>query len=139
MTEELQVQELTRTHRRTLREWLDDAEAMGIDLESAASLQDAYENYFDEMLLTAPAERGDPTVALTTIGMALGEHLVRAIGLEWRVVSDEEGTDLALFHAASNGVLFPVDPVAQHWTAQRRRWLIEFVQELSAQLRDPDA
>ena len=94
---------------------------------TSETLQDAYEKYLDQVLATEPDQREDPTPTLTAIGMALGEHLRRNSDADWRIVTDDQGRDLALASPDESSILFPVDPVAGHWAVQQREWVSGFV------------
>ncbi|WP_186526259.1 DUF3806 domain-containing protein [Leekyejoonella antrihumi] len=119
---------------KALHEWLERARQAAIDPDELASIDAAYARYFDQVLRTPADHRQDPTQTLTTIAMAMGEHLQRHSALHWRVVKDAEGTDLALASADDTGVLFPVDPVADAWSKQQRDWLADFVTEVLSEL-----
>lgn len=122
-----QVEPLDTQARIVLRGWLGDAARLGIDPELPETLQDAYEKYLDQVLATEPDQREDPTPTLTAIGMALGEHLRRNSDADWRIVTDDQGRDLALASPDESSILFPVDPVAGHWAVQQREWVAGFV------------
>ncbi len=127
MTGEPRVEPVDTAARIQLRGWLGDAAALGIDLDDAETIQDAYEQYFDRVLATPEDERTDPTQTLTAIAMALGEHLRRNSPADWRVVTDDQGRDLALTSPGHQSILFPIDPIAASWEQQRRLWLTDFV------------
>lgn len=128
MSEAPLVEPLDTHARITLRGWLGDAARLGIDIDSAESIQEAYERYFDEVLATAEDEREDPTARLTTIAMAMGEHFRRNSRVDWALVTDEQGKDLALFVPSDETVLFPIDPIADSWANQEREWLQPFIE-----------
>lgn len=122
-----QVEPLDTQARIVLRGWLGDAARLGIDPELPETLQDAYDKYLDQVLATEPDQREDPTPTLTAIGMALGEHIRRNSDADWRIVTDDQGRDLALASPDESSILFPVDPVAGHWAVQQREWVSGFV------------
>ncbi|MDQ2851404.1 DUF3806 domain-containing protein [Dermatophilaceae bacterium Sec6.4] len=131
---ELRIQKLDRTSQRALTGWLADAERAGIDLDDVASIERAYEAHFDAVLDTPETQRADPTQVLTMIGMAMGEYVQRRSDVSWHVVTDTDGSDLALVGADEAGVLFPADLVADNWNAGQRGWLGEFAGHVVAQL-----
>lgn len=128
--QDIRIEPVGDHERSVLREWLDDAHQWGIDVDDLASLERAYEGYFDKVLATDPDDREDATAVCTMIGLALGEHLVRHSALEWRVVTDAEGTDLALSTPAEDAILYPADPVIDAWSGQQRGWLQAWATEL---------
>ncbi|GGB41333.1 hypothetical protein GCM10011492_35310 [Flexivirga endophytica] len=139
MTAEIVVQPLDRKAQRALTGWLGDAQAAGIDVDDLESIGTAYDAYVHEVLLTPAADRVDPTPTLTMIAMAMGEYLQRNSGLQWRVVEDGEGADLALSSADDLGVLYPIDPIAQAWEQRQRGWLPVFARELLKNIEGTDA
>lgn len=124
------VEPLGPHERSVLDDWLRSAVQAGIDVDDAASIGRAYDEYVAQVQATAPAQREDPTPTCTMFGMALGEHVVRRTALRWNVVTDTEGTDLAICTTDGSGVLFPVDPVAHHWEEQVVGWLPQWADEL---------
>lgn len=130
------VEKLDTRSQITLREWLGDATRLGIDLDSPDSIERAYERYVDEVLATPQEERVDPTPTLTAIAIAMGEYIRRNSDAQWRIVTDEQGRDLALSTAHETQILFPIDPVADSWAAQARGWLVEFVRAAIQMFKD---
>lgn len=129
------VRALDPQAERALQDWLERARQARIDVDELATIDAAYEAYVEQVRATPPDRRGDPTVRLTTIAMAMGEHLRARSALTWSVAEDSEGTDLALRSPTGNGVLFPIDPVADAWSRQQRGWLTGFVEGVLAELR----
>lgn len=136
MTGEPLVEPVDTAARIQLRGWLGDAAGLGIDLDDAETIQDAYERYFDRVLDTPEDDRPDPTQTLTTIAMALGEHLRRNSPADWRIVTDDQGRDLALTSPGQQSILFPIDPIAASWEQQQRLWLTDFVDAAVSQFVD---
>lgn len=139
MTAEITVQPLDRKAQRALTGWLGDAQAAGVDIDDLESIGRTYDDYVDEVLLIPADDRPDPTPRLTMIAMAMGEYLHRNSDLQWRVVEDGQGTDLALSSADDLGVLYPIDPVAQAWSQRQRGWIPVFARELLKNIGDTDA
>lgn len=138
-TTEITIADLGRSERRILREWLDDAAARGIDVDDLQSISDAYDAFVEQMVLTKPSERRDPTTFCTMVGMALGEHLVRRSTLAWRVVTDQQGTDLAVVTESEDAILFPADPVAAAWEVAQVGWLPQWTENLLVGLASESA
>ena len=128
------VKPLDDAATRALDEWLERARQAGMDPDDLDSIDAAYRRYVDQMMRTPEGRRQDPTQTLTTIAMAMGEHLQRRSVLHWRVAEDAEGTDLALTSVDDTGVLFPIDPVADAWSKQQRDWLSDFVTQVLHEL-----
>lgn len=122
--------------KRALEGFLEDARDAGVDVDDVNSIQHGYDEYLLHQLQAAPADREDPTMFCTMIGVAIGEHLARRTELVWRVVTDDEGTDLALSTPAENAILFPSDPVFAAWAEQEDGWVAEWVTNLVESLRE---
>ncbi|NHN57437.1 DUF3806 domain-containing protein [Calidifontibacter sp. DB0510] len=126
----LVIEPLDTTSRIALRGWLSSATRLGIDVGDLDSIEAAYERYLQQVRAQPAAERADPTETLTAIAMALGEHLRRNSTLDWRVVTDAQGRDLAIASPDEIEVLFPIDPVADAWQTQQEGWMRGFVDAL---------
>lgn len=136
MTADITVQPLDRKAQRALAGWLGDAQTAGIDVDDIDSVGSTYDDYVDRVLLLPADDRPDPTPTLTMIAMAMGEYLQRNSSLQWRVVEDAQGIDLALSSADDLGVLYPIDPIAQAWEQRRRGWIPVFAHELLKNIGD---
>lgn len=134
---ELTISALGPDEQRILEAWLSDAAQQGIDVDDVPSISAAFDAFVERMVAAKASERGDPTEFCTMIGFALGENLQRRTSLEWRVVTDENGTDLALATATEDAVLFPVDPVAAAWEVAEVGWMPQWVENLLAGMREP--
>lgn len=130
------VRPLDRRGEQALRDWLERARQAHVDVDDLNSIEAAYERYLDEVMRTPADRRRDPTPTLTTIAIAMGEHLCARSALQWRIAADAEGTDLALVSSNEMGVFFPIDPVADAWSRQERRWLAEFARGVLEQMQD---
>lgn len=96
-----------------------------LDLPSLASLDDAFEAFVN-MGDAANARANDVVLA---VGAAFGEHLVRTLGFEWRIATDEWGTDIAVLARPGRGdiTIFPTDYVAKRWERREPRFLVASV------------
>lgn len=135
--QDIDISTVGADERRVLEDWLDDAAQQGIDVDDVSSISTAFDDYVEKMVLTKVSERGDPTEFCTMIGFALGENLARRAPLEWRVVTDSKGRDLALTTPAEDAVLFPVDPVAAAWEAAEVGWMPQWAENLLASMPGP--
>ena len=59
------------------------------------------------------ASRPDPNAVVNGLGIAFGKHLATALGLEWAIVTDEFGTDLAVFGEPGAVTFFPANMIAK--------------------------
>lgn len=81
------------------------------DLPSLAALDVVWV----ELTEALRAKKGNPNKVVNLVGLALGEILVRRLGLAWTVVKDEHGTDIALHGQPGDVVVFPTNLVAKRW------------------------
>lgn len=102
--------DLDHEHRELLRSGLDAAQSLAAkyggaagDLPPLAALDDIYESW----RARAAGEREPVREVLHALGAALGEHLARIPGLEWTVVTDAEGADLAVYGREGEMLVYP--------------------------------
>ncbi len=57
----------------------------------------ALDDLWEQTRGTEPSEQND---RINVVGLALGQHLVDRFGLEWAVLSDEQGTEIAVCGAS---------------------------------------
>ena len=93
-----------------------------------------------------PEHREHPNIIVNALGMALGQHLVSAAGLEWAVVADEQGSDLAVHGQPGDILVFPTHATAKRCESKEYdffRWFFEtIVQEVNrmkAEWRQPSS
>ena len=57
------------------------------------------------------------------IGFSFGQHLVDDFGLRWVVISDEQGTEMAVYREEGDVTLFPANLVAKRWETRDTEFL----------------
>lgn len=72
----------------------------------------------------------DPNALINMVGIALGQHLVDALGLVWVIATDEFGTELAVHGERNDVLVYPCNLVAKRWQSGEA----EFVAEVGAAL-----
>jgi hypothetical protein len=60
-----------------------------------------------------PAGEEDPNPVINALGMALGQYLVERLGLAWKLVEDEFGTEVAVHGQPGDVLVFPPNLVAK--------------------------
>jgi hypothetical protein len=61
--------------------------------------------------------RADVNVLINGVGVAVGEHLSRQVGLDWVIATDEHGSDLALHGPPGDILIYPANTVAKRVVA----------------------
>ncbi len=112
---------------------------LGVNVADIASLSHAYDEHFESWASDTPDERLDPNPLINMFGIGLGEHFVRSTGLQWVVISDEQGTDLAVRHPSGPGqsTLFPISSVAKRWVEGSTGFMTSFVSEATKRVSNP--
>jgi len=78
--------------------------------------------------------RPEPNVIANALGIAFGHFLARELGLDWAVVSDEYGTDMALHGSPGDILLFPTSSVAKRIAAGENVFFNDLFQHMSADI-----
>ena len=80
---------------------------------------------------SAVRESGDdPNPLINMVGIALGQHLIDALGLVWVIATDEFGTELAVHGEQNDVLIYPCNLVAKRWQSGET----EFVSRVAAEL-----
>ena len=90
----------------------------------------ALDELWEQTRGTEPSEQND---RVNVVGLALGQHLVDRFGLEWAVVSDEQGTDIAV-RGPSDFTVFPTNFVAKRYETGETYFIEPFVGEVERTL-----
>jgi hypothetical protein len=80
-----------------------------------------------------PAEvRPDANLLVNAIGITLGDKLAKELSLEWKIVTDTFGTDLALWRTVQgrNIILSPTHAVAKRFENGRDGFVVALYPEL---------
>lgn len=90
------------------RQWIEDnlrvAEETGFGT-TPPRLFEAFEKTLADYLKADADEDIDPTPYMAAFGIAVGEYLRRELDMEWKVITDDYGTDLAILREAPDGSL----------------------------------
>ena len=57
--------------------------------------------------------KADANAVVNGLGIAFGRHLANSLGLDWAIVSDEYGTDLALYGDPGAVTFFPANMISK--------------------------
>lgn len=77
------------------------------------------------------AERIEPNDLVNILGIAFGQYLVEDLRLDWAVVTDEHGTELAVHGEPSDILVFPAAVVAKRIDRAEGAFFKDLYQQLS--------
>lgn len=117
----------------------DYAESLGIRVDAGETLgPDALDAAWSVWLEGHAEEQDDPNPYINLFGVAFGAHLVRRLGLEWKVVSDEQGTEIAVWGRDGDILVFPPNLVAKRYDEGTHRFFADvaaWIEERVGQVR----
>jgi Domain of unknown function (DUF3806) len=76
----------------------------------------------------------DPNPFINAFGLAFGAHLVERLGLEWKVVRDEYGTEIAVWGHEGNILVFPPNLVGKRYVAGTQRFFADVAAKTEEQV-----
>jgi hypothetical protein len=116
------------------QQWIDDQlrrlDASGVDVADPAQLGAHYDRLLTRWSSLADGGRPDPNPDINLIGIGLGEHLRRRVGLYWAVATDAASTEIALHGQPGDILIYPTNAVAQRWIARQVGFLPGFADEV---------
>ena len=80
-----------------------------------AKIDELYAGWFEEWAGQPDEDREDPNPMINAFGLAFGQVLVDELGLEWAVVTDEHGTEIAVHGKPHDLIVFPPNLVAKRF------------------------
>lgn len=106
----MQVQEPDDDTRQWIDENLKVAEDTGFGT-TPPTLFEAFEKTLADYLRAREDEKLDPTPYMAAFGIAVGEYLRRELDMDWKIITDDYGTDLAILREAPDGELIFSCPI----------------------------
>ncbi len=94
----------------------------------------ALDSMWAEAILTVTDDIGANAI-INLVGVGVGQYLVSELALEWSVVVDEFGTDLAVTGQPGNIVVTPTSLVAKRWETKAQTFVVATVGALVKDLR----
>lgn len=98
----MQVEQINKETREWIEDHLQVADNTGFGT-TPPRLFEAFEETLADYLMAKKTEDFDPTPFMATFGIAVGEYLRRELDMEWVMISDEFGTDLAILRETPDG------------------------------------
>jgi hypothetical protein len=81
------------------------------------------------------ASNGDPNPLIQALGIALGDFLITRHGLEWVVATDPLGTEMAVYGAVNELLVYPLNLVAKRWQRTEGAFLVALAAAMDADVR----
>jgi hypothetical protein len=89
-------------------------EATGGDT-SVPTLDDLYAGWYEQWAAEPEDSREDPNDMINAVGLTFGQALVEGVGLDWVIVTDEHGTEIAVHGEPGDILVFPPNLVAKRF------------------------
>ena len=121
-----QVLPLNEAEQTWVAGLLAEGERLGMTA-SPETLQELFTQYRTHWWSLPRDERPDPNPIIHTMGAVAGGFLVERGGLDWCLVSDQYGTELATTDMTHSLIVFPVNGVAKRWTGENQTALPEYL------------
>ena len=102
----------------------------------ARRLDEVFGAWLREWNATPGEERDDPNAYINAVGLAFGQSLVDTLGLEWAVVTDEYGTEIAVRGQPGDLLVFPTNLVAKRFETDETHFLAEIEAGVAARVRE---
>jgi hypothetical protein len=104
-------------------------------LPNVELLDEVYAAWRAEWLRQPSGERDDPNVYINAIGLAFGQALVDELGLQWAVVTDDYGTEIAVHGQPGDVLVFPPNLVAKRFETGETGFLAPVFNEIVDRVR----
>lgn len=117
-------------HRAILRRRVQ--QLTGYDADGLVPLP-VLDDYWSHFIAAPPADNDELNLILNSVGVALGDHLVRVRSFEWVIISDNYGVCIGVvaLRGTANVTTDPFNFVAKRWERKEPRFLLAGVQALA--------
>jgi len=85
---------------------------------------------FSNWMRSHDAEKEDPNPMINMFGIVFGHYIIDDIGLEWVIVSDDIGTDLAVHGESGSVLIYPLSFVAKRYVNKQTGFFSLFYPEI---------
>jgi len=116
---------------------------------SIAELHQAFDNWLELFIRSTSKRRlfskkitvADPNDIALSFGVAFGDHIQATTTLEWKIVTDDYGTDMMLFAAGVKGeytdiINAPISMISKRIEHREHGWLRPTFEQLIEQLNE---
>lgn len=111
------------------------AESVGLDVVTGQDLgPDALDAAWGAWLAGHSRGEEDPNPYINAFGLAFGAYLVDRLGLEWKVVSDKDGTEMAVWGREGDILVVPPNLVGKRYVAGTKRFFADVAAKTEEQV-----
>jgi hypothetical protein len=110
-------------------------QATGGDV-SPAALDELYAGWYDEWAAQPEESRPDPNDMINAVGLSFGQALVDGVGLDWAIVTDDHGTEIAVHGHPGDILVFPPNLVAKRFERGETGFLQMVYDGIAAQVAE---
>ncbi len=80
-------------------------------------------------------ERHDPNNIINAVGVAVGEHFIAELGMQWVLATDEYGTELAVHGEPNDVLVFPANLVAKRFESRTTGFIVRLLGQMCEDIR----
>ena len=132
-------QEITKPNAAEL-DWIAQNLASARELAKEFGTQGENENLAPNILDEAfvgwleqwDSTKEDPNPAINAFGIAFGQSLVDTLGLHWAVVTDSQGTEIAVHGSPGDILIFPPNLVAKRFAKRQTGFMAPLFESIAA-------
>ncbi len=77
----------------------------------------------------------DPNAIINAVGMAIGEHLIAELCLQWVLATDEYRTELAVHGEPNNVLVFPANLVGRRFENRTTGFIAPLLKQMCEHVR----
>ena len=139
MKQENEERALNKKELAWKKDALDLAEALiekyGNDAKSTTYQPEILDTAFQNVMQESWWGRPRKFSLITGFGYALGQGLVNQLGFEWLVYKDAQGKDVAVKHAASGIIAFPISAVRKRLQTKEYKFACAYFKNLKDEIK----
>jgi hypothetical protein len=95
------------------------------------TLDEAFSGWLEEWSST----NEDPNSSINAFGIAFGQYLVDTLGLQWAVVTDSHGTEIAVHGYPGDFLVFPPNLVAKRFVKRQTGFMVPLFDSIATDLQ----
>jgi uncharacterized protein DUF3806 len=99
-------------------------------------LDEVYAAWFEQWRAVPAEDREDPNPYINAVGMAFGQRFVDELGFRWAVVTDNDGTEIAVHGDPGDILIFPPNLVAKRFRREETGFLEWLYEHMAARVQE---